>query len=248
MSELLDAEFPMRLNRYIALCGVAARRKAEVLIASGRVTVGGAVETSVGRVLDGSSEVCVDGRAIAPVRSVYIVMNKPAGILSAASDARERTVLDLLPKFYRPLGLFPVGRLDKESEGLIILTNDGGFAQEIIHPSAGVPRTYMVLLKAPMDEAVAERWRDGIVVDGRLLKPLDVTSADGGTQSRRWRIVLGDGLKREIRVMAEALGNKVINLRRVGIGKLFLKKLPDGAFCEYNHHEINNMISCGGEV
>lgn len=239
--------FPIRLNRYISACGVASRRKADELIAAGRVSVDGVTECSLGRVLEGASVVCVDGLEISAARLAYIVMNKPRGIVSAASDARERTVLDLLPEFYRPLGLFPVGRLDKESEGLIVLTNDGIFAQDILHPSKGVRRTYLVWLKYDLPDEKLAIWRRGLDIEGRLMKPLDVQPEPAGG-GRLWRVALGEGYKREIRLMAIALGNRVARLRRIGIGGLFLKKLPVGTFCEYNCSEIRDMIEHGGVV
>jgi 23S rRNA pseudouridine2605 synthase len=248
MSEERRIEFPMRLNRYLAICGIASRRKAEELITAGRVSVDGGVETSVGRVLNGPADVRVDGRAIGPVRRVYIVMNKPVGVLSAVSDARERTVMDLLPVFYGHLGLYPVGRLDKCSEGLIILTNDGRFAHNLIHPSKRVERTYLVELKYPLCGGKLEEWRDGIIVDGRLLKPASVSSAGEPDAGRSFRVVLWEGVKREIRLMAGSLGNEVTGLRRIGIGRLFLNKLRNGAFCEYNYDELYGMIMLGGEV
>jgi 23S rRNA pseudouridine2605 synthase len=175
-------------------------------------------------------------------------MNKPAGVLSAARDARGRTVLDLLPGAYGSLGLYPVGRLDRESEGLIILTNDGAFAQELIHPSRGVPRTYSVTLSSVLVKNKLDEWRSGVIIDGRLFKPIEVADLEDGPPGRGFKVVLGEGFKREIRLMAASLGNRVVRLRRVGIGGLFLNKLHDGAFCEYNYDELCDMISRGGEV
>jgi 23S rRNA pseudouridine2605 synthase len=237
----------MRLNRFIASCGVVSRRKADELMLEGRVEVDGRVETSLGRVLDGPSDVRVDGTPISPARKVYIIMNKPRGVLSAASDRRGETVIDLLPDFYRGLGIFPVGRLDKESEGLIVLTNDGNFAQELIHPSRGVRRTYLVLLRRNIDEKMMNEWAEGVIIDGRLAKPLALSPV-GEAPWRCFEVTLGEGFKREIRLMALALGNRVSGLRRIRIGNLFLRKLPLGAFNEYNYDEIKNMIHDGGEV
>ncbi|MDR0647795.1 MAG: pseudouridine synthase [Synergistaceae bacterium] len=239
--------FPARLNRYIASCGVTSRRKADELIESGRVTVDGLPETSMGRVLSGDERVCVDGRDITPTRHVYIVMNKPRGILSAAADLRGVTVVDLLPGHYRKLGVYPAGRLDKESEGLIILTNDGSFTYEIVHPSAGVNKTYCVTLRQDLDQEGVDTWMGGIVVEERLLRPLEITPLDG-LPGKRFNVVLGDGYKREIRLMALALGNRVHSLTRTAIGNLYLKKLPSGAFNEYNYAEIKRMIHDGGEI
>ncbi|MDR1021598.1 MAG: rRNA pseudouridine synthase [Synergistaceae bacterium] len=239
--------FPARLNRYIASCGVTSRRKADDLIKAGRVTVDGLPEASMGRVLAGGERVCVDGRDIAPAKHVYIVMNKPRGVLSAASDRLGETVVDLLPGHYRALGVFPVGRLDKESEGLIILTNDGAFAQEVIHPSSGVRRVYSVTLRLDLAQEGVDAWEGGLFIEGRLVRPLEVSPLDG-VPGKRFRVVLGEGFKREIRLMAQALGNRVYSLRRTGIGNLSLRKLPVGAFNEYNYAEMKKMIHDGGEV
>jgi 23S rRNA pseudouridine2605 synthase len=239
--------YPIRLNRYIASCGLASRRKAEELIQEGRVAVDGLVETSIGRVLSAPAVVCVDGLQISPSRQAYIVMNKPRGVLSAASDKRERTVVDLLPEYYGPLRVFPIGRLDKESEGLIILTNDGKFAQELIHPSSGVKRTYIIMLRHNFDENVMKEWASGVIIEKRLAKPLSITPLEG-VPGKRFEVVLGEGFKREIRFMAEALGNRVLSLRRVGLGNLYLRKLPLGAFNEYNCDELKRMIYIGGEI
>jgi 23S rRNA pseudouridine2605 synthase len=239
--------FPVRLNRYIASCGRASRRKAEELIREGRVAVDGIVEESLGRVLSGSETVCVDGCPIVPARQVYLVMNKPCGVLSAASDRRERTVVDLLPERYRSLRVFPVGRLDKDSEGLLLLTNDGKFAQELIHPSFGIRRVYSVTLRSDLDDNAVEEWRSGIIIEGRLVKPLGLSPLDG-TPGKRFEVILGEGFKREVRLMVSSLGNRVIRLKRTGLGNLSLNKLPVGAYYEYNYDEIMVMIREGGEV
>jgi 23S rRNA pseudouridine2605 synthase len=242
-----EIRFPARLNRYIASCGVSSRRKADELISAGRVTVDGLPEESLGRVLTGGERVCVDGRDISPARHVYIVMNKPRGIISASSDSRCETVLDLLPEHYRALRVFPVGRLDKESEGLIILTNDGLFAQEIIHPSSEVSRSYSVTLRRDLDSDGVNEWRDGVVIEGRPARPLDVSPLDG-VPGKRFLVVLGEGFKREIRLMASALGNRVDRLKRTGIGNLCIEKLPAGAYNEYNCNELKKMIYEGGKI
>jgi 23S rRNA pseudouridine2605 synthase len=241
-------EFPMRLNRYIALCGKASRRKAEALISVGLVSVDGTVERTPGRVLLGGEDISVDGRSISIARSTYIVLNKPRGVLSAVSDSHDKTVIDLLPEFYRNIGLYPAGRLDKDSEGLIILTNDGKFAQSIIHPSFCVKKTYMVFLRYVLDRKQMMEWARGVIIDGRLAVPLEITPEDGYEEGKCLRIVLGEGFKREIRLMAETFGNRVDRLRRIGIGRLFLKKLPSGLFCEYNYPKLRDMISNGGEI
>ncbi|GHV28132.1 pseudouridine synthase [Synergistales bacterium] len=241
-----EISYPIRLNRYISSCGAASRRKADELIASGRVAVDGTVNVSLGQTLNKPSEVRVDGEVIGAQRLVYIVMNKPRGVLSAVSDRRDRTVMNLMPNFYRKLGIFPVGRLDKESEGLIILTNDGKFSQEIIHPSSCIKRVYMVFLSAAIGAEALDKWRDGVMIDGRLAKPIEVSRGD--ETGKIFKVVLGEGFKREIRLMVRALGSSVLKLRRIGIGNLFIKNLPLGAFNEYNYKDLSDMIKFGGEV
>ena len=241
-------EFPIRLNRYLAMCGVASRRKADELIVSGRVSVGGEKVTAPGRLVGERELVSVDGREVARAKPVYIAMNKPRGVVSAVSDERERTVIGLLPERLRGMGIFPAGRLDMDSEGLIVLTNDGQFANSIIHPSSLVKKTYLVLLRDILDEKRVKEWSKGVIIEGKLAVPLEVSPMENRGGGRRWKIVLGEGIRREIRLMAESLGNKVIRLKRIGIGRMFLKKLPSGAFCEYNYEQIYNMISNGGEV
>jgi 23S rRNA pseudouridine2605 synthase len=237
----------MRLNRFIALCGIASRRKAEEFIISGQVTVNGASELSPGKIVTERDIVLCEGKTARITQPVYMVMNKPRGVLSAVSDARGKTVIDLLPERYGALGLFPAGRLDLNSEGLIILTNDGQFAQSIIHPSSGVKKTYSVLLRDILGENKMKEWKKGVIIEGRLVFPSEL-SRETPSDAKRWRVVLEEGFKREIRLMAEALGNKVIRLKRIGIGGMFLKKLPCGMFCEYNYEDLSDMISNGGEI
>jgi 23S rRNA pseudouridine2605 synthase len=247
MNESRD-KFPIRLNRYLALCGVASRRKADELIASGRVTVDDDTAPSPGRAVSAGERVFVDGREALYKRPIYIAMNKPRGVVSAVSDPRERTVLDLLPEGYRGLGIFPAGRLDMDSEGLIILTNDGKFANGITHPSSLVKKTYLALLADALSEKQVKDWARGVIIEGKFIAPLDLSPGREPPDGKSWRVVLGEGVKREIRLMAEAIGSRVIRLKRIGIGRMFLKKLPSGAFCEYNYDEIVSMISNGGEV
>ncbi|MDR3164517.1 MAG: rRNA pseudouridine synthase [Synergistaceae bacterium] len=247
MSDAERISYPIRLNRYLALCGVASRRNADLLIASGRVRVGDDTELSPGRTVAEGETVAVDGRAVNPAPPVYIVMNKPRGVLSAVSDARRRTVMDLLPEIYRTVGLFPAGRLDLDSEGLLILTNDGQFSQLLVHPSSGVRKTYAVVLEHAMEEKHMKEWARGVIIEKKLLIPAEL-SPGRPNDGRHWRVVLTEGFKREIRLMAEALGNKVLRLKRIGVGNLFLDKMPAASWREFNYENLRNMISNGGKI
>ncbi|MDR1134170.1 MAG: rRNA pseudouridine synthase [Synergistaceae bacterium] len=247
MNETLRISYPIRLNRYLALCGVASRRDADLLIASGRIRVGDDAECSPGRMVAEGEEVAVDGKAVNPAPPLYIVMNKPRGVLSAVSDARRRTVMDLLPETHRAAGLFPAGRLDLDSEGLLILTNDGKFSQSVVHPSAGVRKTYAVILERVLEEKHVKEWARGVIIDKKLLAPAEL-SPGRPDDGRHWRVVLNEGFKREIRLMAEALGNRVVRLKRIGVGNLFLDKMPAGSWREFDYDNLRNMISNGGKI
>lgn len=235
----------IRLNRFLALCGAGARRKVEDFITAGRVKVNGEVVREPGRQVAGSDIVELDGRTLATVTPTYLILNKPAGVVSAVEDSRERTVTDILPPAMDPLRLFPVGRLDRDSEGLIILTNDGMFSQELIHPSAGIPKTYEVELRRPLAEELLVKWRAGLDVEGRLLKPLAVRRLDKAPKGSCFEVVLGEGIKREIRLMARELGNDVRRLMRRKIGELELRDLPAGEFISVSKEELWRFIRKG---
>lgn len=235
----------IRLNRYLALCGVGARRKAEEFITSGRVRINGELVTEPGRQVTDSDIVELDGKRLTKVNPTYLILNKPAGVISAVEDSRERTVIDILPPPMDSLRLFPVGRLDRDSEGLIILTNDGIFSQELIHPSAGIPKTYEVELRSPLSEESLVKWRAGLDVEGCFLKPLAVRRMDKPPKGRCFEVMLGEGIKREIRLMARELGNDVRRLMRRKIGKLELRCLTVGEFVSVSRDELWYFIKNG---
>ena len=247
MSNAARISYPIRLNRYLALCGAASRRDADLLISSGRVSVGNDSASSPGRMVAEGEEVAVDGVAVNPAPPLYIVINKPRGVLSAVSDARRRTVIDLLPETLINMGLFPAGRLDLDSEGLLILTNDGQFSQSVVHPSSGVRKTYEVVLKRILEEKHVKEWARGVIIDKKLLMPAEL-SPGRPDDGRHWRVVLTEGFKREIRLMAEALGNRVVRLKRTGVGNLFLDKMPAVSWREFEYENLCNMISNGGKI
>lgn len=242
MSDVSDG---VRLNRYIALCGECSRRKADLLIEAGRVSVNGSTVTDFSfRVREGD-RVSVDGDRISPAKKTYVILNKPRGILSAVSDKRDKTVIDILPDRLKGLGLFPAGRLDKDSEGLIILTNDGIFSQNLIHPSKGHLKTYEVRLRSELGEDGLRNWRGGLAVDGKLIKPVSVSRISRKPEGLWYEVVLAEGVKREIRLMAEALGNRVTKLFRRKIGKLELRKLKSGEYLEVDGVELKRYIKRG---
>jgi 23S rRNA pseudouridine2605 synthase len=238
----------VRLNRRLAECGVASRRKAETLILEGRVTLEGRTVTDPGTLVSPGADLRVDGRLLAPVDLAYLVMNKPRGFLSAAADARRRTVTDLLPEEIRRLRVYPVGRLDLNSEGLLLLTNDGDFCRRISHPSSGITKRYHVRFDRPLNGEALDLLGRGIPFEGRSIAPLSVTLLEG-ERDRTWaEFLLAEGVNREIRRFAEAAGLSVVRLIRRGIGELVLRDLSPGEFRRFSREAIFRWIVAGGIV
>lgn len=238
----------IRLNRFLAMCGAGARRKVEDFITAGRVTINGEVVTEPGRRVAPDDIVMFDDNPMMPVKPTYLIYHKPKGLLCAVEDSREQTVIDVLPTTMDPLRLFPVGRLDRDSEGLIILTNDGMFAQELIHPSNGTTKTYEVELRHPLSEELLIKWIKGVEAEGHFLKPLSVRRMARKPMQCCFEVVLGEGIKREIRVMARALDNDVRKLFRRKIGRLALKDLPAGEFVEATKDQLWRYVRNGYTV
>lgn len=221
-----------RLQKVLARAGVASRRRSEDLIVSGRVRVNGAVVRALGSKVDPERDrITVDGNAVGPPAAPRVAMlNKPAGVISAARDPRGRTtVVDLVPDTPR---LYPVGRLDYDSEGLILLTNDGDLAFALTHPRHGVPKTYHVWAEGEPSARVVERLARGVELDGRRTAPAGVRVLGPEAPGRltRLEIVLREGRNRQIRRMCQAVGHPVHRLVRVAIGTLELGGLPPGSW------------------
>ena len=239
----------MRLNAFLASCGLASRRKAEELVRGGQVTVNGRivlapffqVEPEVDEVQCGGRPVVAQGRA-------YLVMNKPAGVVCAVSDKYDPVVVDLLPEKMRAARVWPAGRLDRESEGLLVLTNDGAFAQSFLHPSKGVHKEYEALLNIEINERQLARWREGFEIEGHRAVPLSLEVLEREPRDRWVSVVIGEGLKREVRVMANRAGFSVQRLIRRRIGGMVLKKLGLGEIRDLSFSELYTKIFKGGEV
>jgi len=217
-----------RLQKYLAHAGVASRRACEQLIVAGRVSVNGETVTALGTQVDPQRDrVEVDGRPITlPRRHTYLLLNKPRGVLSTARDPHGRpTVMDLIPSGTR---VYPVGRLDMDSEGLLLLTDDGELAQRLTHPSYEHDREYHVWVDGRPEERSLQRLRAGIELEDGPTWPAEVTvlrRERGGT----WlRFVIHEGRKRQVRRMCEALGHRVRRLIRVAMGPLTLGDLAEG--------------------
>ncbi len=221
-----------RLQKLISNAGVASRRAAEEMILAGRVQVNGAAVTTLGARADLDTDVVlVDDVPIALGKYRYYMLNKPMGVLSAASDDRGRTVVtELVPD---GKGLHPAGRLDLDSRGLILLTNDGQLTNLLTHPKHEVEKEYLVHLDRAVSQRERERCRHGIEDDGELLRASAISTvspADRSSSAGTWlSIVLKQGHKREVRRLMQALGRTVLDLQRVRVGPLGLGSLPEGA-------------------
>jgi 23S rRNA pseudouridine2605 synthase len=238
----------MRINRYLARCGLGSRRKVESLLFRGRVCVNGERVTSLAlKVLPGDV-VTVDGLVVHPTGLLYAVMHKPRGIVCAASDKWNKTVLDLLPVDVKVLRPFPVGRLDKESEGLLILTNDGDFAFRVAHPRFGILKEYEALLDRPLEKKDMLRWMSGLWVDESMRRPVRVTSIDRDPEGQWVSVTLGEGLNREVRKMVEVLGYSILRLIRRRIGRLTLESIAPGETAIKSKDSLWRMIVDGGSV
>jgi 23S rRNA pseudouridine2605 synthase len=225
----------LRLAKYLAQAGVASRRAAEELIAAGRVRVGGQVVTDPARDVDERSEVEVNGSPVAPEPREVWAVNKPLGVVSTAREpGRRRAVTELVSSDRR---LYPVGRLDADSTGLILLTNHGELANRLTHPRYGVPKTYLVRLARPPSEADLDRLRKGVRLEDGPTAPAEVERVG----ERELEITIREGRKRQVRRMAEAVGNEVEGLTRTRIGSLELGDLRRGEARRLDGGEINAL-------
>jgi 23S rRNA pseudouridine2605 synthase len=230
-----------RLQKALAAAGVASRREAEEMIVAGRIAVNDRVVTELGTKVGPADRICVDGRPIdrAP-HHTYVVLNKPVGVLSTARDERgRRTVVDLVKTANR---VYPVGRLDLDSEGLILLTNDGELTFRLLHPHHEIPREYQVwITPTPTDEQISE-LQSGVEIDGWRTGPAIVRHRPGRSLS----FIIHEGHKRQIRLMCSALGLHVSKLVRVRMGRLTLGALRPGEWRELRPDEIESLRQDAG--
>ncbi|GAC1520666.1 MAG: pseudouridine synthase [Thermoleophilaceae bacterium] len=226
----------MRLVKYLAHAGVASRRGAERLIAEGSVTVNGEPATDPARDVGDETVVAVDGRPVAVERRVVYLVNKPEGVVSTASDPQGRPIItDLVASERR---LYPVGRLDIGTSGLILLTNDGELANLLTHPRYEVAKTYRVeVAPRPVPERALRRLRDGIELEDGVTLPAKVAQPSPGMLE----IVLREGRKRQVRRMVEAAGHRVRRLERIAMGPLTLKGVPLGGHRRLSEAEVGRL-------
>ncbi len=227
-----------RLQKILAHAGVASRRKAEEMIQQGRVTVNGQIVTQLGTKVDPAhDDIRVDGGRLKMATSrVYILLNKPAGILSVMDDERGRRSLGDLVSL--PMRLYPVGRLDVNSEGLILLTDDGELANLLTHPRYKHEKEYRVLVSGHPTEKTLEAWQRGVVLEGQHTAPARVTVIRTERDATMLRIIMHEGRKRQIRDVASLLGHPVRELVRVRMGPLLLGTLGSGQWRHLTDQEV----------
>ena len=231
----------MRLAKYLAHAGVASRRASEQLVADGRVQVGEEVVRDPARDVDESSGVRMDGRLLAPEPREVHALHKPAGVLSTAADTHgRRTVVEYVASQRR---LYPVGRLDADSTGLILLTNDGELAERLTHPRYRVEKTYRATVAPPgVADSALDHLRGGVALKDGVTYPAKVRLVEPGLLE----VAISEGRKRQVRRMIEAVGHRVIALERVAFGPLTLDRLPEGESRRLTTAEVDRLRATAG--
>jgi 23S rRNA pseudouridine2605 synthase len=230
----------MRINRYIASTGEISRRKADELLREGRVRINGR-PASLGDTVDPREDrVTVEGRPIRPQKAVYLAMYKPRNVVTTMHDPQGRPcVRDHIPPKYT--GVFPVGRLDFDAEGLLLLTNDGELANALHHPSFNVPKTYIVQVTPRADEAQLEKMRSGVMLDGSLTRSAEIDTLRTHSGGATLRITLMQGLKNQIKRMAQAVGLEVTSIMRTSVGPVTVNGMRPGEVRELKPREIQKL-------
>lgn len=228
----------MRINKYLAECGVASRCGCDKLIADGKVTINGKPAALGDDVTEGKDEVLVNGEAVQlNARHQYYLMNKPKGYICSVHDERGRkTVIDLLPAGAGRV--YPVGRLDYDTEGMLILTDDGDLAFRLTHPKNEIPKTYLVKIEGSISDAALNQLRAGIELDGRLTNKSKVKVIETDKKYTKLHVTINEGRNRQVRRMFESIGKEVTFLKRIKIGDMGLGSLERGKVRKLTAEEI----------
>lgn len=233
-----------RLQKILARAGIASRRGAEELIRQGKVAVDGVVVTEMGCSVDPAFQtVSFEGRPVVLAEEkVYLLLNKPKGYVTTLDDPQGRPIVTALLKGVKER-VFPVGRLDVDTEGALILTNDGDFAQRILHPSFEIERTYLALVLGHPDEKSLRRLERGIELEGRTTWPARLRVRGKNTTTTWVEITIHEGRKRQVRKMFQAIGHRVLELRRTAYGGLALGELANGAYRRLGPEDLDRIFT-----
>lgn len=234
----------MRLNKYIAQAGIASRRKADELTIQGKVRINGAVMKEPGYDVAEDDVVEVNGHVVKhDAKKVYIMLNKPKGYITSANDDKDRpTVLDLVADIEERL--FPVGRLDYNTSGMLLLTNDGDLAYKLSHPKHHIYKTYRARISGQLSNERLAKLRNGVDIGGFVTSKAVVNVIKQSERSAVVEIKIYEGKNRQVRKMFAAVGNKVLDLERIAIGELYLGHLKQGHYRKLNHKEIEYLKNC----
>ncbi|WP_320046485.1 pseudouridine synthase [uncultured Ilyobacter sp.] len=225
----------MRLDKFLTECGVGTRREVKNIISKNEITINGKIADSPKEKIDLEKDVIKIGETVLEYKKDrFYIMNKAAGFITATEDARERTVMELLPEWVNRKDLFPVGRLDKDTEGLLLFTNNGKLAHELLSPKKHVDKTYLVKLLKEIDEKSVKLLREGVDIGGYITKPSKVQIIN----NMEILLTISEGRFHQVKKMLEAVGNRVIYLKRLSFGNLELGDLPLGEVKEVDLKEI----------
>jgi len=234
---------PMRLQKFLAHAGVASRRASEEMIKQGRIAVNGRIVTDMGIMVNENDTVSVDGKKILNHESkdkIYVILNKPEGYVSTVKDQFGRpTVIDLVSEI--KCRIYPVGRLDYDTSGLIILTNDGEFTYRLTHPKHEIDKVYEALVSGVPTKSELEQFRTGLKIDHYVTSPAGIEIIDVKDKNAVIRVTIHEGKNRQVRKMCEAIGHKVLSLKRISIGPIALGDLPLGKWRMLTSDEVNSL-------
>ncbi len=232
----------IRINKYLSQCGLGARRKVEEYVISNKITINGKPVRSLATLVDTESDIVrLDKRVLSLInRRYYLLLNKPRGFITSVKDENNRsTVMDLIPGQYKSAGVTPVGRLDKDSEGLLLFTNDGDMAYRLMHPGFKIKKEYVVELDRKLAEHDKLQIETGVVLYGKRTNPARIDIID--PKKNIIKIIISEGKKRQIRLMFDQFSYKVISLKRVALGPIRLDRLPSGSFRLLRKDELRKL-------
>ena len=233
----------MRINKYLSSCGLGSRRKCEEFVLAGRVSCNGKIVTDLGFSVSEKDKITVDGKQVSAVSEFsYVMLHKPKGVITSMSDEHGRkTVVDIMPEEYKKLK--PVGRLDYDSEGLLLMTNDGDLAYVLTHPSHEITKTYVVRVEGAVKESQLACIRAGVVIDGVRLSKCKVKVTELLEKDTKLEVVISEGKNRQVRKMFDAVGLNVVFLKRTKIGELRLGGLTRGTCRPLTSQEVAYLKS-----